>query len=210
MSATPYRTTVDAAALSRALVDATTVFDEMGITAPTAEQTANMEAAIDQASAIFDRFLDRVLAQEDVTDHFRQPRGEVLYLSRYPVSLILEVVEDGTALTPDDWELDEATGKLWRLSSGEPCWWSDAGAVSVSYVGGYGLPDDLPADIQRAVIEQAKTSYMAGGRDPSVRSFTVPDVYQATYSVGGGDSFGKSGLLAQVEGALIPHRRIAV
>lgn len=209
MAATPYRTVVDAAALSRALVDATDVFDEMGVTSPTDEQTAKMEAAILQASGLFDRFLDRVLAEEDVTDHFRQPRGEVLRLSRYPVVEILEVIEDGSTLVPDDdYELDEATGQLWRLSDGDRIWWSDAGAITVQYVGGYSLPDDLPADLQRAAIEQSKASYMAGSRDPTLRSFSVPDVYQATYSVGGGDSMGRSGLLAQVEGALAPYRRM--
>jgi len=121
---------------------------------------------------------------------------------------VLEVIEAGTELTTDDYELDEATGQLWRLSDGDRIWWSDAAAITVSYVGGYGLPDDLPADIQRAAIEQAKSQYMASGRDPNLRSFSVPDVYQATYSVGGGDSMGKSGLLAQVEGALAPYRRV--
>ena len=210
MAAYPYRTVVDAVAQTRALVDTDTMFAEIGVTSPTDEQTAKMETAILQTSGLVDRFLDRVLAEEDVTDHFRQPRGEVLRLSRYPVVEILEVVESGTALTTDDWELDEVTGQLWRLSSGEYCWWSDSGTITVSYVGGYGLPDDLPADIQRAAIDQAKANYMSGGRDPTVRSFQVPDVYQATYSVGGGDSVGKSGLLAQVEGALTPHRRVIV
>lgn len=208
MAAHPYRTVIDAAALSRALVDTTTIFDEMGVASPTAEQTAKMEAAVLQISGLFDRFLDRVLAEEDVTDYFREPRGEVLRLSRYPVVEVLEVVEDGTTLTPDDYELDEATGQLWRLSDGDRIWWSDAAAITVQYTGGYALPGDLPADIQRAAIDQAKASYMGAGRDPNLRSFSVPDVYQASYSVGGGDSMGKSGLLAQVEGALAPYRRL--
>ncbi len=210
MAAHPYRTVVDNEAATRALVDTTTIFDEMGVASPTAEQTAKMEAAVLQISGLFDRFLDRVLAEEDVTDYFREPRGEVLRLSRYPVVEVLEVVEDGTALTPDDYELDEATGQLWRVSDGDRCWWTDSGTITVSYTGGYGLPDDLPADIQRAAIDQSKAAYMGGGRDPTLRSFQVPDVYQATYSVGGGDSMGRSGLLAQVEGTLAPHRRVNV
>jgi hypothetical protein len=210
MPAHPYRTVVDLVAQRRALVDADTVFAEIGVTAPTAAETTQMETVIAQASGLVDRFLDRVLAEEDVTDHFRQPRGEVLRLSRYPVVEILGVTEAGTALTDDDWELDEVTGQLWRISAGDRIWWSDAGAIQVSYIGGYGLPDDLPADIQRASIDQVKAQYLGGGRDPNLRSVQVPDVFQASYSVGGGDSFGKSGLLVQVERALAPHRRIAV
>lgn len=210
MAAKPYRTAVDAAAESRALVAATTVFAELGVASPTDEQTAQMETVILQASGLVDRFLDRVLAEEDVTDHFREPRSDVLRLSRFPVVEILEVIEDGTELTPDDWELDEATGQLWRLSSGDRSCWSDCGTTTVSYVGGYDLPDALPADIQRAAVDQAKAQYKAGARDPALRSETTEGVGSATWSVAGGDSFGRSGLLAQVEGALAPYRRISV
>lgn len=210
MGAHPYRTVVDAGALSRALVDAATVFAELGIT-PTDAQTAQMETVILQTSGLVDQFLDRVLAEEDVTDHFRTPRGDVLRLSRYPVAEILEVIEDGVALTTDGWELDESTGQLWRLGGGGGrCFWADSGTIQVSYVGGYILPDDLPAGIQRAAIDDIKVKFKGGSRDPTLRSFDVPGVYQASYLDAGGSSFGKSGLMLQVEGALQPHRRVAV
>lgn len=209
MASYPYRTVVDNAATDRALIEATTVFDELGVT-PTAAQTTQMETIIGQVSARIDRFLDRVLAEEDVTDHFRCPRGDELRLSRWPVASILEIVEDGTALTDDDWELDDVTGRLWRLSDGDRIDWSESGTTTVSYTAGYALPSDLPADIERAAVEQVKFMYMAGARDPALRSFSVPDVYQASYSVAGGDSFGKSGLLVQVEEALREYRRVTV
>jgi hypothetical protein len=210
MTAFPYRTVVDSAATSRALVDASTVFDELGITAPTAAQSNQMETVIAQVSGLVDRFLDRVLAEEDVTDHFRDASGDALRLSRFPVAEVLEVIESGVALSSDAWELDEATGRLWRLNGDDRYSWASPGATRVSYVGGYVLPTDLPADIQRAAVDQIKAQFMSGARDPALRSFSVPDVYQATYSVAGGDSFGKSGLLAQVEAALAPHRRVSV
>lgn len=209
MATYPYRTVVDGDANSRALVDAATVFAELGVT-PTSDQTAQMETVIGQVSGLFDRFLDRVLAEEDVTDHFRQPRGNTLRLSRWPVAQILQVIEDGTELTPDDWELDELTGQLWRLANGDRADWSACGTTTVSYVGGYDLPDDLPADIQRAAVDQVKSQYMAGTRDPNLRSFSVPDVYQASFNVAGGDGAAKFGLLAQVESALLPYRRMIV
>lgn len=207
MAAYPYRTAVDAAAASKALVEATTVFAELGIATPTDAQTAQMEIVIGQASALISSYVDRQLAEEDVTDHFRQPIGDTLQLSRFPVSNILQVMESGAEITPDDWELDDVTGQLWRISGTDRADWSCSGNTTVTYTGGYFLPDDLPTDIQRAAIDQAKAMFMGGGRDPTVRSFQVPDVYQASYSVPGGDSFGKSGLLIQVEGALAPYCR---
>ena len=209
MATYPYRTVVDAAAMSRALVDADTVFAELGIAAPTDAQTAQMETVILQVSALIDRFLDRVLAEEDVTDHFRSACGDTLMLSRWPVTEILEVIEGGTALTTDGWELDEATGQLWRISSGDRYSWSSSGTTTVSYIGGYVLPDDLPADIQRAAVEQIKTQYLGGARDPAIRSINEPDVISVSYSVPGGSSYG-AGLLSQVEAALMPYRRITV
>lgn len=210
MASYPYRTVVDAAAINRALVDATTVFAELGITSPTSEQTAQMETVILQVSALIDGYLDRTLAEEDVTDHFRMPCGDTLRLSRWPVAQILEVVEGGTALTSDDWEIDNATGQLWRQGSSDRTYWSGSGNTLVSYVGGYILPGDLPADIQRAAIDQIKATYMGGSRDPALRSFTVPDVYQASYSVPGGDTAGKLALLPNVASALWQYRRVGV
>lgn len=209
MASYPYRTVIDAAAMSHALVDAATVFAELGIASPTADQTTQMETVIGQVSGLIDRYLDRVLAEEDVTDHFRAARGDTLRLSRWPVAEVLEVIEGGAALTPDGWELDEATGQLWRLVNGDRGCWSSSGTTTVSYTGGYILPDDLPADIQRAAIDQVKSSFMAGSRDPAVRSVNVPDVVAVSYSVAGGDSFG-DGMLAQVEAALNPYRRVVV
>lgn len=208
MATYPYRTRIDAEPMSLALVDAAVVFAEMGIT-PTDAQNQQMETVIGQVSALIDRFLDRGLAEADVTDYFREATGDTLRLSRYPVAQILEVIEGGTALTPDYWELDELTGQLWRLGSGDRYDWSSAGTTTVQYIGGYILPDDLPADIQRAAIDQIRAQYISGSRDPALRSINVPDVVAVSYSVAGGDSYG-AGLLSQVEAALNPYRRIVV
>lgn len=210
MATYPYRTVVDAAAARRALVDAETVFAELGVAEPTAEQTAQMETVILQVSALIDGFLDRVLAEEDVTDYFRAAVGDTLRLSRWPVAQILEVIEGGTTLATEAYEVDELTGQLWRMNGTDRYDWACSGTTTVQYTGGYILPDDLPADIQRAAIDQVKSSFMGGARDPALRSFSVPDVFQASYSVSGGDSAGKSGLMAGVEGALKKYARVTV
>lgn len=205
----PYRTVIDAAPLRTALIDPETVFAELGV-APTSDQTTQMETVIAQVSSLIDGFLDRRLAEADVTDHFRQPRGDTLRLSRWPVAEILQVIENGTELTPDDWELDEVTGQLWRVASGERICWVGTGATTVSLVGGYGLPDDLPFDLQRAAIDQVKFAYFAGDRDPALRSLDIPGIASESYAVAGGSSMGKSGLLVSVESSLMVYRRMVV
>jgi len=205
----PYRTVIDAAPLRTALLDPETVFAELGVT-PTSDQTTQMETVIAQVSSLIDGFLDRRLAEADVTDHFRRPTSDTLRLSRWPVVEILQVIENGTELTPDDWELNEATGQLWRIASGDRTCWVGTGTTTVSLVGGYGLPDDLPADLQRAAIDQVKFAYFAGDRDPALRSLDIPGVASETYAVAGGSSMGRSGLLISVESALMVYRRMVV
>lgn len=207
----PYRTVIDNVAEDLSLVDTDAMFAELGNAAPTAAQTAQMETVIAQASDLIPKFLDRVLAEQDVTDYFRALASDTLRLSQYPVVEILQVIENGVELTPDDWELDETTGKLWRISGTDRICWSSSATTTVSYVGGYGLPDGLPADIQRAAIDQVKAVYIGGPRDPTIRSESVPDTYQASYALAGGDNFGKSsGLLLSVEAALSRHMRMSV
>lgn len=209
MAGYPYRTVVDTAATDRVLLTAATVFAELGIT-PTTAQTTQMETAIRQATSLIEGYLDRVLCEEDVTDHFRDVVGESVRLSRWPVSAIDEIVESGATLATDDWELNGETGELWRLDGDDRYDWVTPGTTTISYTAGYALPDDLPADLQRAAIDQVKFHYFAGDRDPALRSLDIPGVASETYAVAGGASLGKSGLLVSVEGAIGRYRRVTV
>lgn len=202
----PYRTTIDAAPMRTALVDPETVFAEIGVT-PTADQTSQMETVIAQVSGLIDGFLDRHLAEADVTDHFREPRGDILRLSRWPVAEILQVIEDGTELAPDAYELDEVNGRLWRRVNGALVLWSGCGTTKVSYVGGYILPDELPAAIQRAAVDQIKGTHYAADRDPAIRSENIAGVIATSWSIPGGDAVGANILLPGVCAALMPWRR---
>lgn len=206
----PYRTVIDAEPLRTALVDPEAVFAEIVVTSPTDAETTQMEIVIDQVSSLIDGFLDRHLAEADVTDHFRDLRGDTLRLSRWPVAEILQVIEDGSELTPDGWELDEVNGQLWRIANGDRSCWSGCGNTTVSYVGGYILPDDLPAAIQRAAIDQIKGTHYAAKRDPALRSENLPGLIATSWAVPGGDTIGANVLLPGVCAALAQYRRITL
>lgn len=126
---------------------------------------------------------------------------------RVPVASIQSIVEDGVTLTDvTDYRL--ITGAMVeRLSSDSPIKWSPAKIVVV-YVTGWQLTsaDQVPPDLEAAVIDQVKVMYQSRKRDLTLRSQQVPEVYAATYSVAGGDSIGESGLLVQVENALAAYK----
>lgn len=116
-----------------------------------------------------------------------------------------QVVEDGINLAVNvDYRL-VGGGMLQRMSDGAPRCWSSASIV-VPYTAGWGLPGDVPPELERQVIEQVKMAYYGVDEDPRVRSENVPGVYQASYAVTGGDSIGQSGLLISLESALAPFK----
>jgi Phage gp6-like head-tail connector protein len=124
---------------------------------------AALQAAITFQSRIISEYCDRRFGRAEALETFTLDRNEILptrqalTLSLYPV---LEVID--LAGTTDGYDFDPVTGRLWT----EGYW---AGVVSVTYVGGFDLPEDAPARLQKAVIEAVNETRTSGSRDPGVR-----------------------------------------
>lgn len=132
-------------------------------------------------------------------------RGTMLVLPWRVAMTPGQVVEDGADLTVGtDYRL-VGGGMLERIFGDTPVRWS-SGKIVVPYTAGWSLPDAVPPELERQVIEQVKMAYFGADEDPAVRSEAVPGVYQASYAVAGGDSIGRSGLLVSLESALAPFR----
>ncbi len=127
---------------------------------------------------------------------------ELLLPWRAPVTAITSVVEDGVTLTSADYQLT-AGGILERISNDAPMPWS-TGKIVVVYVAGV-TAGTIPPELEGKVIDQVKMLYLGTDRDGALRSEAVPDVYQASYGVIGGDSISESGLLKSLEHALAPY-----
>lgn len=138
-----------------------------------------------------------------------QERGSQLVLPWRVAITPGQVVENGTNLTVNvDFRL-VGGGILERLSGDAPARWA-SGKIVVPYTAGWVLPDGVPPELERQVIEQVKMAYFGADEDPAVRSENVPGVYQASYAVAGGDSIGRSGLLVALEAALAPFTSYAI
>ena len=165
---------------------------------------ATLQAAITFQSRIIAEYCDRRFGRADVLETFTFDPDEsmltrqALTLSLYPVAEILEVSSAGA--TAADYDLDPASGRLWGG-------WS--GTVAVVYSGGYDLPEEAPARLQKAVIEAVREGQTSGARDPSIREVQHGDT-RISYFTSATSSASPGFLSAPVIDLIRPYRRLTV
>ncbi|PSO30212.1 hypothetical protein [Bradyrhizobium sp. MOS002] len=185
---------------NRDLTTLAVVKAELGTTEVSDDQLSKY---ITQASDVIAQYCNRVFAVETVAETFRvQPqRSRELMLTRYPITEVVSVVEGGTTLTTDQYEINLQTGIADRISShGCPIYWC-AGQTVVTYSAGYEATD-IPQAVQHAAILLVKQFVASGDRDPMVRSETSDGVGSTDYFSGGG-----AGLPPEVQGLISLHVR---
>lgn len=185
---------------------------------------------IAQASATVASFCRRTFGRETVRERFeidwrrcRDEDTDGLLLSRAPVVQILSVKVDGLVLAPSAYAVAEQPAhpvSLFYLRSivdGEPRAWGDR-CVTVEYEAGWLLPGeirgdpatttapDLPADVERAVIQLVGASVSAAGRDMMVKSEDVEGVGSRSFYVQGSTA---SLPHPEAEATLAQYRRMA-
>jgi hypothetical protein len=113
---------------------------------PIADETLELQIAI--ASAQIMRLCNRMMAKQKVVETWRDFAATKLFLCHFPVEEdeIEEVTIGGRGtLAPDDYELEEESGTLWGFGGfAEP--------VTITYWGGYKLPDEAPLDLKQATL----------------------------------------------------------
>jgi len=190
----------------------------LGIT-DTSEDT-ELQAAITFQSQIITDYCNRRFGLAQALETFTFDRGEnvrtreALTLSLYPVTSVTDVSISGTSTT--DYSFDPPSGRLWLPYTYEywqsGYYWYGYGPnpIAVTYSGGYTLPAQSPARLQRAVIEAINQGRQSGNRDPSIREVQHGDT-RITY-VSPSFAAGSSGqhLTASVSDLIKPYRRMYV
>jgi len=160
----------------------------LGVSTST-DETLNdlIELVIDWSSAEVAAVCNRSFAKETVTEVFRGvENSNRIFLSRYPVTNIESIDEDGgDALVEDtDYELDSNSGTLVRLDA---AW---LGPVTITYTGGYDLPFESPKALRQATLLMTREAYFAATRgDASIRMIGHRDarvIYFDPNAKGGG------------------------
>jgi Phage gp6-like head-tail connector protein len=192
----------------------------LGIT-DTSEDAA-LQAAITFQSQIIADYCDRRFGLAQALETFTIDPGETvrarqaLVLSLYPVVEIFEVSTAGA--TAADFHFDPASGRLWlpanqytygwRYTYGPYEFWPNI--IAVTYTGGYDLPEQAPARLQRAVIEAVNAGRQSGTRDPTIREVQHGDT-RISY-VSPSFAAGSTGqhLSASVTNLIQPYRRLYI
>ena len=182
-------------------------------------EDAELQAAITFQSQIIAEYCDRRFGLAQAQEIFTLDPGEsvrrreALVLSLYPVASVTDVSISGTSTT--DYTFDPTSGRLW-LPANQYVYgaWQFYGfgpnPITVTYSGGYTLPAQSPARLQRAIIETINQGRQSGNRDPSIREVQHGDT-RIVY-VSPSFSAGSTGqhLTASVTDLIQPYRRFYV
>ena len=173
-------------------------------------EDATLQAMITFQSRLIADYCDRRFAYGEAQEIFHFDPGEnfltrqALVLWLYPVIEIFEVSSAGTVA---DYHLDRRSGRVWTDGG-----WG-TGTVAVSYAGGYVLPDEAPARLQKAVIEAVNDGRVAATsstRDPAIREVQHGDT-RISYATTAATSSSKNGFFSSTVTDLIkPYRRISI
>jgi Phage gp6-like head-tail connector protein len=175
----------------------------LGITVDTDDVA--LQAAITFQSRIITEYLNRRLAFAEALETFTFDRNEslltrqALTLSLYPVASVVEVSTAGA--TAAEYDFDPASGRLWS-----DCW---ADTISVIYSGGYNLPDEAPARLQKAVILAVNEGRTSGARDSAIREVAHGDT-RVSYFTPTLAAASSGFLSAPIVELIKPYRRLHV
>lgn len=147
--------------------------DLLGIVDTDTSQDELIQSQISQMSDAISVVCNRVFAKEKVTETWRELDSRRVYLSHWPtkeedIETVFCPRSNGTPSLayPDNdpgWELEEQSGKL-SLFAGQ------VEPISVTYTGGYDLPDEAPPALKAAC-------------EIMVRSYRIWNVRQATSGI---------------------------
>lgn len=185
-------------AASMALVSLDDAKTALGIDAGDTSQDATLTAQIEATSMAINNYCDRIFVVQTYRDQLRDAYGtygEPLVTRQYPIMIddsgvpVVAVTEGGAALDAALLEVFPEGGAIYRLDAAlVPSAWG-AALVTVEYAAGF---DPIPADVQGACLEWLTVRWFAVGRDPALRSETVPDLISQVYAgdAGAGTSGG--------------------
>lgn len=186
---------------------------ELGVAETDTTMDAQIVALIHQVSAAIGSYCGRVFGEETVRETFWPSACaegiDSIVLDRTPVSFAVGVELDGQELGTGDFDLDEGKGILYFQRGGCACSCRWFRSLVVTYQGGYPLLDSVPFDLERAALILIKDQFYAVGRDPNLRSETIPGVHSFTFG-DASSATSRNMMNPEIAGLLDPYRRFPI
>lgn len=178
--------TVTTPASDRSLLSLAELRAATGVTGP--GQDAELRTLGQRVAAAITRFcrvpaagaVPPTLRAETLSETFRLTRPEeAIILARRPVIAVSSVTVSGEALGPAAYELEAAAGLLYRLcGDARTCW--PCGKIVAAYEAGWAK---VPDDMKLAASKLATALWHEAGRDPNLRSESIPGVLDRQFWV---------------------------
>lgn len=190
----------------------------LGIPAGDTSQDAALTMQMEATSVAVNNYCNRIFVVQTYQDTFRYVTnwlygGQALRTRQFPIAVddggvpLVSVIEEGAELDGSLWEVYPEEGALYRrLDSGLVGSWL-GNSIIVDYTAGY---DPIPADVRSAALEWLGARWGGTGRDPSLRSETIPDLITQTYDSGASSSTGSTAIPGGTRDLLAPYRIWAV
>ena len=201
-------------AASMALVTLDEAKAALGIPLEDTSQDANLAMQIEAVSVAVNNYCNRVFVVQTYQDQFRYLTnwlypGQPLQTRQFPIVVTdgepaVAVIENGAELDGALWEVYPEEGALYRLDGALVATWLGT-AIIVDYTAGV---DPIPADIRSACLEWLGARWGNTGRDPGLRSETIPDLITQVYTSDTDTSAGT--IPAGASSLLSPYRVWAV
>lgn len=199
-------------ASSMALVTLDEAKAALGIPPADTSQDAALTAQIEAVGVAANNYCNRIFAVQTYQDTFRYVTnwlypGQALRTRQFPIVMAegtpaVAVIENGAELDGALWEVFPEEGALYRLDSGLVGTWLGT-AIVVDYTAGF---DPIPADVRSAALEWLGARWGGTGRDPGLRSETIPDLITQTYDSGAASSAGTTAIPGGTRDLLAPYR----
>lgn len=184
----------------------------LGIPLDDTTHDAALAQSIDAVSRAVNNYCDRVFAVQGYRDQLRDAcgwLGEPVITRQYPIVVnsegvpLVEITENGGVLDPTYLEVYPETGAIYRLdgSGGQYAW--GVSLLVIDYTAGF---TTIPSDVQGAALEWLTVRWGSAGRDPSLRSETIPDLITQVYNTSGDTSGSAGSIPAGTRDLLEPYR----
>lgn len=175
-------------------------------------QDAALTQQIDAASAAVNNYCNRIFVVQAYQDQLRYVynwlyAGEPLRTRQFPIVVsggdaLVAVFEDGASLDPAAWDVYPEEGAIYRLDGTTVTSWRGT-TILVDYTAGF---DPIPPDVKGASLEWITARWFAAGRDPALRSESVPDLLTQGYAGDGGAGTSAGSIPPGAQQLLAPYK----